>query len=140
MEINRQRRHGGSLCLSIADIDHFKKINDGHGHAVGDEVLVQFGELLCLQMRPTDTAARIGGEEFVVLMPHTKIGEALATAERLRSAMVERTFGALEESITVSIGLSAWRDGEAFAQPLHRADAALLEAKRKGRDRVLCGE
>ena len=122
MEINRQRRHGGSLCLSIADIDHFKKINDGHGHAVGDEVLVQFGELLCLQMRPTDTAARIGGEEFVVLMPHTKISEALATAERLRTAMVERTFGALEESITVSIGVAELQNGEDRHSLLRRAD------------------
>ena len=140
VEINRQRRHGGSLCLSIADIDHFKKINDGHGHAVGDEVLVQFGELLCLQMRPTDTAARIGGEEFVVLMPHTKISEALATAERLRTAMVERTFGALEESITVSIGVAELQNGEDRHSLLRRADRALYRAKDAGRNQVVAAD
>jgi diguanylate cyclase (GGDEF)-like protein len=137
VEINRLRRHGGSLCLSIADIDHFKKINDGHGHAMGDEVLAQFGELLCLQMRPTDTAARIGGEEFVVLMPHTKIREALATAERLRTAMVERKFGPLKESITVSVGVAELQNGEDGDALLKRADRALYRAKRAGRNQVV---
>jgi diguanylate cyclase (GGDEF)-like protein len=140
VEINRLRRHGGSLCVSIADIDHFKKINDGHGHAMGDEVLAQFGELLCMQMRPTDTAARIGGEEFVVLMPHTKIREALATAERLRTAMVERKFGPLKESITVSVGVAELRSGEDGDTLLRRADRALYRAKRSGRNQVVSAD
>jgi diguanylate cyclase (GGDEF)-like protein len=140
VEINRLRRHGGSLCLCIADIDHFKKINDGHGHAIGDEVLAQFGELLCLQMRPTDTAARIGGEEFVVLMPHTKIREALATAERLRTAMIERKFGPLKESITVSVGVAELHNGEDGEALLRRADRALYRAKRAGRNQVVAAD
>jgi len=140
VEINRLRRHGGSLCLCIADIDHFKKINDGHGHAIGDEVLAQFGELLCLQMRPTDTAARIGGEEFVVLMPHTKIREALATAERLRTAMIERKFGPLKESITVSVGVAELQNGEDGEALLRRADRALYRAKRAGRNQVVAAD
>jgi diguanylate cyclase (GGDEF)-like protein len=140
VEINRLRRHGGSLCLSIADLDHFKRINDGHGHAIGDEVLAQFGELLCLQMRPTDTAARIGGEEFVVLMPHTKIREALGTAERLRTAMVDRRFGPLENSVTVSIGVAELRPGEDGDSLLRRADRALYSAKRAGRNQVVAAD
>ena len=140
VEINRLRRHGGSLCLCIADIDHFKKINDGYGHAIGDEVLAQFGELLCLQMRPTDTAARIGGEEFVVLMPHTKIREALATAERLRTAMIERKFGPLKESITVSVGVAELQNGEDGEALLRRADRALYRAKRAGRNQVVAAD
>ncbi len=136
VEMNRLRRHGGNLCLSIADIDHFKRINDNHGHTIGDDVLAQFGELLCQQMRPTDTAARIGGEEFVVLMPHTNIREALGTAERLRSAMIEKKLGPLNDSVTVSIGVAEWREGEDGDALLKRADRALYHAKRAGRNRV----
>jgi len=140
VEINRLRRHGGSLCVLIADIDHFKKINDSHGHAMGDEVLAQLGELLCQQMRPTDTAARIGGEEFVVLMPHTKVREALATAERFRAAMVKRTFGSLKESVTVSIGVAELQDDEDGDALLRRADLALYAAKRAGRNQVMAAD
>ena len=140
VEINRLRRYGGSLCLSIADLDHFKKINDGHGHAIGDEVLAEFGELLCMQMRPTDTAARIGGEEFVVLMPHTKIREAMGTAERLRTAMVEHRFGSLANRVTVSIGVAELRPGEDGDSLLRRADRALYSAKRAGRNQVVAAD
>ncbi|MEO8156398.1 MAG: sensor domain-containing diguanylate cyclase [Betaproteobacteria bacterium] len=140
VEINRLRRHGGSLCVLIADIDHFKKINDSHGHAMGDEVLARLGELLCQQMRPTDTAARIGGEEFVVLMPHTKVREALATAERFRAAMVKAAFGSLKESVTVSIGVAELQDDEDGDALLRRADHALYAAKRAGRNQVVAAE
>ncbi len=136
VEINRLRRHGGNLCLSIADLDHFKRVNDNHGHAIGDEVLAQFGELLCQQMRPTDTAARIGGEEFVVLMPHTNIREALGTAERLRSAIIDKKLGPQNDTVTISIGVAEWREGEDGEALLQRADRALYSAKHAGRNRV----
>jgi diguanylate cyclase (GGDEF)-like protein len=139
-EFNRLRRHGGSLCLFIADIDHFKNINDRYGHATGDEVLAQFGELLRLQMRPTDTSARIGGEEFVVLMPHTKVREALGTAERLRAAMMEQTFGGLKDAITVSIGVAELQQDEARESLLRRADQALYSAKHAGRNQVVAAD
>ena len=140
VEINRLHRHGGSLCVSIADIDYFKKINDTHGHAAGDDVLSQFGELLSLHMRPTDTAARIGGEEFVVLMPHTNIKEALGAAERLRVALACRKFSPLNEPVTLSIGVAELKHGEDAAALLHRADRALYCAKQSGRNRVIAAE
>lgn len=136
-EFNRLRRHGGSLSLFMADIDHFKSINDRYGHGTGDEVLAQFGELLHQKMRPTDTSARIGGEEFVVLMPHTRVREALGTAERLRAAMMEQTFGGLKEIITVSIGVAELQQHEDRASLLQRADQALYVAKHSGRNLVV---
>lgn len=139
-EFNRLRRHGGSLCLFMADIDHFKNINDRYGHATGDEVLAQFGELLHQQMRPTDTSARIGGEEFVVLMPHTRVREAFGTAERLRATMMERTFGGLKEGITVSIGVAELQHHEDRESLLRRADQALYVAKHAGRNRVVLAD
>lgn len=139
-EFNRLRRHGGSLCLFMADIDHFKNINDRYGHATGDEVLAQFGELLHQQMRPTDTSARVGGEEFVVLMPHTRVREALGTAERLRAAMMEQTFGGLKEAITVSIGVAELQQDEDRESLLRRADQALYVAKHSGRNLVVAAD
>jgi diguanylate cyclase (GGDEF)-like protein len=136
VEINRMQRHGGKLCIMMADIDHFKKINDRYGHGVGDEVLVQFGELLCLLMRPTDIVARIGGEEFVVLMPHTGVSKAVATAERLRTSLADRHIGMLKEPITVSIGVAELEEGEDRESVLRRADQALYHAKRLGRNKV----
>lgn len=139
-EFNRLRRHGGSLCLFMADIDHFKNINDRYGHATGDEVLALFGELLHQQMRPTDTSARIGGEEFVVLMPHTRVREALGTAERLRAAMMEQTFGGLKDVITVSIGVAELQQDEDRQSLLRRADQALYVAKHSGRNQVVAAD
>jgi len=136
VEINRIQRHGGKLCIMMADIDHFKKINDRYGHGVGDEVLVQFGELLCLLVRPTDIVARIGGEEFAVLMPHTEISKAAATAERLRTSQADRHFGPLTEPVTVSIGVAELEEGEDCESLLRRADQALYSAKRSGRNKV----
>jgi diguanylate cyclase (GGDEF)-like protein len=140
VEINRLHRHGGSLCLSIADIDHFKKINDIHGHAAGDEILSQLGELLSMQVRPTDTAARIGGEEFVVLMPHTDIKEAFGAAERLRTALSGKKFGSLDRPVTLSIGVAELQNGDNAAALLQRADQALYCAKRAGRNQVVAAE
>src|SRR5258706_1346703 len=136
VEINRIQRHGGKLCVMMADIDHFKKINDRYGHGVGDEVLVQFGELLCLLVRPTDIVARIGGEEFVVLMQHTELWKAVVTAERLRISLADRHVDPLTEPVTVSIGVAELEEGEDRESVLRRADQALYHAKRSGRDKV----
>ena len=136
IEINRMQRHGGKLCIMMADIDHFKKINDRYGHGVGDEVLVQFGELLCLLVRPTDIVARIGGEEFVVLMQHTELWKAVVMAERLRTSLADRHVGSLKEPVTVSIGVAELEEGEGRESVLRRADQALYDAKRSGRNKV----
>jgi len=136
VEINRIQRQGGKLCIMMADIDHFKKINDRYGHGVGDEVLVQFGELLRLLVRPTDIVARIGGEEFVVLMQHTELWKAVVTAERLRTSLADRQVGPLKEPVTVSIGVAELEEGEDRESVLRRADQALYHAKRSGRNKV----
>jgi diguanylate cyclase (GGDEF)-like protein len=137
IELNRLRRHGGRLCVMMVDIDHFKQINDRHGHIAGDEVLATFSELLGQKMRPTDTVARIGGEEFIVLMPHTRVWEAWATAERLRTVVADQTIISLQTSITVSIGVAELQDDEDKDSLLRRADLALYRAKRSGRNQTL---
>ena len=136
VEINRIQRNGGRLCIMMTDIDHFKKINDRYGHSVGDKVLVEFGKLLSLFVRPTDIVARIGGEEFVVLMPHTELWKAVVTAERLRTSVAERHLGTLQEPVTISIGVAELEEREDRESILRRADQALYHAKRSGRNKV----
>lgn len=140
VEINRVQRNGGKVCIMMTDIDHFKNINDRYGHGVGDEVLVQFGELLCLLVRPTDIVARIGGEEFVVLMPHTELWKAVVTAERLRASLADRRVGTLKEPVTVSIGVAELEEEEDRESVLRRADQALYHAKRTGRNKVAAAD
>jgi len=138
-EINRARRTGGSLCAFMADLDHFKQINDTFGHEVGDKVLVAFGDLLRQRIRSTEVAARIGGEEFVVLMPHTDLAQSLATAERIRTATAAMRVKPMPDGVTASFGaakLAAGEDGNAF---MLRIDKALYEAKHTGRNRVVAG-
>ena len=138
-EINRAQRTGGSLCAFMADLDHFKRVNDTFGHEVGDKVLAAFGDLLRRNIRSTEVAARIGGEEFVVLMPHTDLAESMATAERIRAATAAMRVGPISDGVTVSFGvakLAADEDGDAF---MRRVDKALYEAKHSGRDRVVAG-
>jgi two-component system cell cycle response regulator len=137
-EINRARRTGGSLCAFMADLDHFKRVNDTFGHEVGDKVLAAFGDLL-RQTRSTEVAARIGGEEFVVLMPHTDLAESMATAERIRVATAAMRVKPMPDGVTASFGvakLAAGEDGNAF---MLRIDKALYEAKHTGRNRVVAG-
>lgn len=131
-------RHGFALLL--VDVDHFKRVNDTHGHQVGDAVLVQTAERLRTQVRAQDCVARFGGEEFVVLMPNASEAEAKALAGRLHRAMHEAPLaaGALALPMTISIGVAAVRADDADADGLlRRADAALYKAKAGGRDRVV---
>ena len=134
-EIARVRRYEHPLSLLILDIDHFKRVNDTHGHEAGDEVLVVLAGLIRAGIRATDSLARWGGEEFVVLSPEVTVDEAMGLAERLRSAA-----GAYEYSfagrVTVSIGVAQHRAGETPDELFARADEALYAAKEGGRDRV----
>ncbi len=137
VEIARVRRTGSTLCALMADLDHFKRVNDRHGHSAGDRVLERFSALLRAQTRPADIVARYGGEEFAILLPHTVLGQAVALAERVRERIAADPIEPLEEPITVSIGAAQLRDGEEGDALLDRADAALYEAKRAGRNRVV---
>jgi len=134
-----QARPDRPLSLLIIDIDHFKPINDTYGHAAGDEVLREFAGRIARSIRGIDLAARYGGEEFVVIMPDTSLSAAASVAERLRLAIAEETFRVSSHAaglrVTASLGVSG-PGGDADAM-LKRADLALYEAKRAGRNRVV---
>jgi diguanylate cyclase (GGDEF)-like protein len=136
-EVARTRRYGHPFCLLMLDIDHFKHVNDTYGHEGGDEALRRLGHVLQTGTRGVDTAARIGGEEFGIILTETDFEHGLEVAERLRKAIAESDIPEAGH-ITVSIGLATFteplRDGrELYAS----ADAALYEAKRRGRNRVV---
>lgn len=138
-ELLRSLRHGHHFCIAELDLDHFKRVNDLHGHAAGDEVLRAFAQASQSALRATDVLARWGGEEFLVLMPDTPMPPALAGMERLRQqvAALRVDAGTGEPiSITVSIGLTGHRRGDTLAQTLERADQLLYRAKAQGRNRT----
>jgi len=138
-EIGRVVRSGESLALLLVDIDHFKRVNDTHGHLAGDQVLAALADALRQQVRESDVVGRFGGEEFVVLLPGADAAEAAKIAERLRekvSAML-LSAGTAEIAITVSIGAAVLGlHGDDIRALLDAADRALYEAKAAGRDRV----
>ena len=129
------------LSLIMVDIDHFKEVNDTHGHQVGDEVLRLFSERLTKSVRSKDLASRYGGEEFLIAMPDTDRELAVVVAERMRREIAENPFivdnGSLQITITLSAGIAAIEDnGDGVEDLLKRADAALFDAKRGGRNQV----
>lgn len=136
-EIARVQRHGGELGAIMADVDHFKRVNDEFGHGVGDRVLVRLGALLKSQTRSTDIVARFGGEEFFVLMPHANLAQAAAKAEQLRAALAAEIIEPLPKPVTSSFGVAALLPGEAAESFLARVDKALYRAKADGRNRVV---
>jgi diguanylate cyclase (GGDEF)-like protein len=136
--ISRARRHGHQLSLLLIDADRFKKVNDEHGHAVGDIVLRELAARLRERVRREDIVGRWGGEEFVVALPETTPDGAAAVAESLRAHVANTpitTTGATLD-ITISIGVSAWT-GQDLDDLITRADRALYAAKAAGRDRVI---
>ena len=125
-------------CVLVLDLDHFKAINDTHGHAAGDEALRAFAARIRVQLRQTDHLARMGGEEFVVVLPGAPQTKAVEIAERLRAAVAEAPLvDAPRVRATVSIGIARRYAGETAASLLARADAAAYAAKRDGRNRVV---
>lgn len=136
----RARRHRTPLCITEIDIDHFKTVNDVHGHAAGDAVLKSFCGVTQHLIRESELFARLGGEEFAVLLPDTPVDGAQRFAQRLCSATADtplRLDGGGEVRCTVSIGVAALRDADAAVEDcLRRADAALYRAKQRGRNRV----
>ena len=134
-KIARAMRHQYSVCLLMIDVDHFKKINDTHGHVVGDEVLKGIASLMDACSRQEDVAARFGGEEFVVLLGHCEIADALEKSQQLLASIEQLKPGGIE--VTVSIGVAELSSsGETFGDLLGRADMALYKAKDNGRNRV----
>jgi diguanylate cyclase (GGDEF)-like protein len=136
-EHERARRGAGALSVLVFDVDHFKAINDSHGHAVGDQVLADIVLRTETVIRSLDACARLGGEEFGVLLPDTAGDTALAVAHRLRAALEQSvTVGGATVAYTVSVGLASLEAGESLAGLLKRADAALYAAKAGGRNRL----
>ena len=135
-EIARAGRLGEHLSLIIADLDHFKSINDRYGHTTGDHVLTDAAAVFGNSLRPYDLAARYGGEEFVLLLPATSTEGAMVVAERMRKTVAEITFPDCPQQITMSLGVATWIAGETPEQLVARADAALYAAKNGGRNRV----
>ena len=136
-------RYGTPLTISILDIDHFKKVNDVHGHTAGDEVLRGLAGKLRNIIRHPDTIGRFGGEEFLLVLPHSTVKAAVEQAQRLceqiRSSLIP--VGEQEISVTVSIGIAQYKlHKEDWQSLLNRADAALYEAKNKGRDQWVVSE
>lgn len=125
------------FSVALMDIDHFKPVNDEHGHAVGDQVLQQLAKLLSSQLRGRDFAARIGGEEFALLMPVTSIDEASSALERLRQAI--EIYRWQPVPITVSLGVTSYLPEDTRESLMARADAALYSAKHLGRNLVAKG-
>ncbi len=135
------QKHGKDLSILMMDIDHFKKVNDTYGHAVGDKVLKEFATRIGRNIRGVDLAARYGGEEFVVMMPETPADWALMIGNRLREEIAGNPFDfGLPEggiSVTVSIGVATSKEGQSPAQLLEEADKALYTAKAGGRNKVV---
>ncbi|NTV49581.1 MAG: GGDEF domain-containing protein [Geobacteraceae bacterium] len=138
-EVLRAKRHKLQLSLLMVDIDNFKMVNDTWGHQIGDLVLKHLTQLLVETLRHTDIIARFGGEEFVVLLPHTPESEALKLAEKLRIAVEKTPLHQIPElSMTVSIGSSCLLpNGDNAYSLLERADKAMYWAKREGRNQAV---
>lgn len=141
-EVIRADRYKTLLSISMIDIDHFKKINDSYGHTIGDQVLFQLANILQGNVRNPDTVGRYGGEEFLVVLPNTRLKDAAGQAARLCNRVRETDINIGELiRMTISIGVAEYRHGqESWQKFLSRADLALYESKNNGRDRWTVSE
>ena len=141
-EVIRAERYKTLLSISMIDIDNFKKINDSYGHTVGDQVLFQLANILQEGVRDPDTVGRYGGEEFLVVLPNTRLKPAAEQAARLVKRVREAEINVGEViQLTISIGVAEYRHGhENWQKFLSRADLALYDAKNAGRDRWAISE
>jgi diguanylate cyclase (GGDEF)-like protein len=139
-ELERAERSGRAFSVALIDLDHFKKVNDTHGHAVGDEVLRHFGAHAVEAMRTIDVVARWGGEEFLVLLPEVADrASAVLAVERLRERICQEALSAGVPGlrVTLSAGVATLQRGEEVAHLLERADRSLYLAKEQGRNRCV---
>lgn len=135
-EVKRWQRYGHALTLAICDVDNFKRINDQFGHLAGDRVLKVIARAISRRIREVDFFGRYGGEEFVLLMPNTRVQDALLVLDDVRMALADTAFHYRKEplKITVSMGMSEFREGDTSDQVFGRADRALYSAKAAGRN------
>jgi len=138
-EVARHQRLGAVFSLALLDIDHFKSINDNHGHQTGDDVLVGFAKWAEATQRQSDVIARWGGEEFLILMPQTPCEAAQIALERFRAGVANARLSTTVEDliVTASIGITQWRADEEIKQTIERADRALYAAKEGGRNKIV---
>lgn len=142
-QLSGAARHGFSFWVAIADLDNFKRVNDTYGHDAGDAVLKGFAEILKTNTRSSDICGRIGGEEFLIVLTHTKQEDARVVVERILQRLRDREFSFGEQAIrvTASFGIAGFQGGVApeFGKLVNQADEALYTAKRTGRNRIeLC--
>lgn len=139
-EMARFRRYGEDLTVAMLDLDHFKRLNDAYGHAAGDAVLIGIAQLLSARLRETDVVGRFGGEEFVLLLPHTEVGESEPILQHLCDSVRESSALLSDPAArpTASFGATSTRGRRSIDayELLHEADVALYQAKEKGRDQV----
>jgi diguanylate cyclase (GGDEF)-like protein len=138
-EKNRFERSGMTFSLIIADIDHFKKFNDTYGHEAGDCILKEVSDLLRQNTRPEDTVARWGGEEFLILLPNTKLKGAETLATKLKNTINKKSFsiGNSKQKVTLSFGVNTYQGPESIDECIKKADECLYTAKKKGRNQVV---
>ena len=141
-EIARAQRKRSPLCIAILDLDNFKKLNDTYGHQAGDDALVHLANVVRNTLRPTDTVARFGGEEFVIVFAETEVKQAVEVMKRLQRELTKKFFLHDNERllITFSAGVAALKDGESQEAVLARADKAMYQAKLQGKNRVVTAE
>jgi diguanylate cyclase (GGDEF)-like protein len=138
-ELNRMHRHGYTMSVLMIDVDHFKRINDQHGHPAGDEVLRHIGSILQNTMRSYDDIGRYGGEEFIAVLPETNLNQAIAAAERIRACVeqAEVRYNKLQFKLTISVGaVTSFGAEDTPTGLIERADMALYAAKQAGRNCV----
>jgi len=134
-EMSRFERYGTRCSVFILDIDHFKKVNDRFGHLTGDKVLTELADILSNRMRKQDVLGRWGGEEFLIIAPHTDLSNARTFAELIRKSIDQHQFDEVGH-ITVSIGISEFKTGASIKDVINNADKSLYKAKAGGRNRV----
>lgn len=143
-EVQRARRYGFPLAVLLLDIDHFKKINDEHGHPVGDDILAALSQIVMNSLRKTDVVARYGGDEIMVIATHTPLADAAELGERLRQRVEAAEMGQANVAsdgvpirVTISVGVAGYSDELSSGQSLiEAADQALYQAKQAGRNRT----
>ncbi len=141
-EISEARARGTDMCLMMGDLDHFKKVNDNYGHPFGDRVLKYFAELLSKHIKDGDIAARLGGEEFAVILPQTTLESATRLTDQIRNRLEAQQWmnaqsGQLFSKITASFGIVRLGENDDSETLVKRADTMLYEAKRAGRNRII---